>query len=346
MRRSYFKTFVSLIFFLGSFGAQASPVNQGICNNQAQRESKTARKTDIKKRLVQLLSTDAVRQTNRTKNISFLKADGPRKPEQYVLLESLYRISKKAEEIGGKAKTVFYPLCGFDTFTAATLFPDATIFIGLDNHPFSAIKQIQAKPYFGRKFENTVAVSQASEDNSEYVEKIFGGLLGAFPELRILDVQEFQHNIEDSSGLVEFDTGEGTPKRYYVHICTWVHNRDLEINKKWWFRLLDQLPIDRVVVKAPMSTFSSFGHSEGSFGYAHYNGSIFFRDKIEEWLLRTNGLTVFGRDQQGIHPPDFTSGQNILTYPKETRISGVSYSYGDEVGIFQYEGLNDRKAKN
>lgn len=243
--------------------------------------------------------------------------------------KALGRVREKAAQMEFDAvETVLYPLAGFDSFTAAALFPNAKTIIALDMSKFvrhDDSSQLLATPYFGRNWEFAPTVWSQLQLSVP----IIGGLLGAMPGVRVLSVLEFRMKNfageETSNGWIQYDTGPGTPQRQYIHLEGWIRSTKRDLANSW-FGFLDGLKIDAVIVKGAMSFFNE-----------PQIGQVFFRDAIENWLLRSRGILVTGFQEksEGIIS-EFSSGLPSERIRLNVEIPDVEFGYGNKVSISRY----------
>ncbi len=257
-------------------------------------------------------------------------------PDQNLFLAGVNRIRERLLEINSNpVDTVFYPMAGFDAFTPMTLFPETKRIVALDDHSFlsESNKNLtwNASPFFGKFYESAANVDRTPQLSAAIV----GALLGADPKIRILSVIEFKTKglgrETASNGWIQYDTGEGTLKREYIHIqgrVEWHKPAHLQP----WFHFLEHTRINAVIVKGAMLTFSYLSQ-----GGVPYSGRVFFRDAIERWLTNSNGVLVSGSSGFEHDKPEFLTGLSNNQISAPTVVSNVDFGYGNQALIFTYK---------
>lgn len=148
--------------------------------------------------------------------------------------ESIRRISPEFA-----AKTVLYPAAGYDLDTVFKVFPDASLVVGIDNHPFVANTENPLVSTFPSHDFRHVTSFESMDHEDSILLRGLERLAVRFPNLRVRKVKFYISNhgatkqkqndhmiFSDSErrarhrvhGLIEFDQGDNTRVQQYVHI--------------------------------------------------------------------------------------------------------------------------------
>lgn len=196
-------------------------------------------------------------------------------------------IRETVERFGNnkKIKTVVYPLSGFDAQTPFQIYPDADVVYGIDGEPFMSPEESgQTVEYFPLPYNparsSYSTIGQVMMQKTQ-VKPLLTRLAGNIKGFRLRQVEGFRISgakeiprtrsqggkyvtepAVPMHGLIEFDTGPGTPARKYYHIND-VFSAEDNIENRWWYK--DVLGhIDGMLVKASMGQLKSVS-IEGAF---------------------------------------------------------------------------------
>jgi len=251
----------------------------------------------------------------------------------------------------GKNKVVFYPMSGFDAGTPLHLFPEATTIIGIDNHPFLPPGGGTTKVAYAPVGTHNFAYYGDIDRLGHVGPAILGALKSASPSFRIKQVsvirtRELLANNRDGRfgkeadavhAIVEFDGGPGTPLRRYIHVNA-SFSPEKDIASTWWWKGIDALGPQAVVIKASQSVF-----------HPTLGAARDLRPAILGWLERSHGVLVEDRDRYvREHVAGFSElKRDPLAYPgdlapqhpnaRSTKVSwkGMRFGYsGEDVGVY------------
>ncbi len=258
---------------------------------------------------------------------------------------------------------VMNPLSGING-SLVNLFPESELFVGLDAHPFleripSPREKISFRAVSGRDFSIAETIHSFQNDDNIFAGQLLIGALSASVEgfrLRRVDVLETREKrpwavwwrylksrarpaYETSynwarfvHGLIEYDSGEGTPVRQFLHINTDIFMWD-DPATAWWFSGWN-LPVpDVVVIKGAQDLFSPGGRHE----------CRAIKAAIYDWLHQSNGILIEGRDRAKKDQWEF-SGAAVRTEPDSIVIAGkgprgIPFSYGRDVKVTRFHQL-------
>lgn len=170
------------------------------------------------------------------------------------------------------ARTVLYPMSGFDAGTAARLYPDADLIIGVDDHAFLP-DALPAK----------IQVPKVGLENATYFRNVdhlghvgvaaIGQLRAAVPGFRLRGVTTFSseeplgtrdahqwfaggrvsYGKVQAAGrgvaqhaIVSYDRGPGTRRQRYMHVQSALVRG---VERAWWMELAERRGLDAVLVK-------------------------------------------------------------------------------------------------
>jgi hypothetical protein len=225
-----------------------------------------------------------------------------------------------------QVRTVFYPLSGTDPI-AARLFTQASVFIALDKQPFFGLseKGFSSRPGLGGAFRWL----QDVEREGALGPRLLGALQEAVPGFHLRRLAIFG-NSESINGLIEYDQGEGTPIRQYVHIQGSVPSRKTKDFHPWWMSELSRLKPQALIVKGSMS-FLKANKCQPE-----------FRQTLLGWLKEAQGLILEGfamdRNSRGVlKNKAFEFKSSTDTYPAEGATSldlyDLVFSYGGNARV-------------
>lgn len=252
----------------------------------------------------------------------------------------------------GHVKTAFYPLSGVDG-GIVQLFPEARLLIGIDDHPFLQIPAdgetilIHRSPV--EAFRRTEEISRDQTAFGIFAgQRVIGAMASSVPNFRLLEVTVFvtEENVSISEkdrlvhGLIDFDSGPGTPLRRYLHVNAKLV-RGLNYKTSWWFRGLDRWVPDAVIIKGAQGLFYPSGNESRD---AHP-----LRRDILKWLRWSRGYLIEG-DNRASMPPVYSYGVDDLEPTWELSederfentasviLTGLLYGYspGGEVKITKF----------
>lgn len=181
-------------------------------------------------------------------------------------------------------KTVLVPMAGHDAGTAARLFPEAETIIGVDAQPFLDRARTGKQLAFGALRSQNYTHWQQIQAMGHLAPALLSSLAWAVPGFRLRGVTLLEGVNEraetTSSAVIEFDAGEGTPVRRYIHLNEWFPTATPKGRGPWWWRALDAHRPDAVIVK-------------GSQDWSRYASTAGVRQKMRDWL-QGGGVLVEG----------------------------------------------------
>ena len=176
---------------------------------------------------------------------------------------------------GRDVKTVLVPMAGHDAGSAVRLFPEAQTIIGVDAQPFLKRARAGKQLAFGALRSQNYTHWQQIDAMGHLAPALLSSLAWAVPGFRLRGVTLLEHPDEKgamaSSAVIEFDAGEGTPTRRYIHVNDWFPNATPKGRGPWWWRALDAHRPDAVVVK-------------GSQDWSRYASTAGVRQQLRTWL--------------------------------------------------------------
>ncbi len=214
--------------------------------------------------------------------------------------------------------TVVYPAAGFDGTSALLAFSDAELVIGIDNHPFvlegTSIVHAQVPTIYKRETRVGWLLFNEVDEQMYTADMLLGRLSHAYRNFRVLRVLDLRDSGGLSHGLIEFDTGEGTQVRQYLHIQTENQSSVWDEKMPWWLRNLHVRGLQGLISKAAMSFFEDTGEYH-SLPYA-----------LMRILKREHGVFVDGDSH--VSPSDLrvTRERTFLKY----------FGYSNNVRVFVY----------
>lgn len=174
-----------------------------------------------------------------------------------------------------QVETVVYPSAGYDAGTAFTIFANARTVIGIDQHPFiergTFLVRAEIPPDIGDMFTQGFEVSRQS-DEAGMAPAILGSLAANLPGFRLRRLMTVSQN-NGQHGWIEFDLGEGTPTRKYIHID---HTIPLTPPISEW---APKLEYQGLLIKGAMTIFNPVDPK---------GGGVFLLD----YLARNGGVAV------------------------------------------------------
>lgn len=258
---------------------------------------------------------------------------------------------------------VMNPLSGING-GLVNLFPEAGLFVGLDAHPFlgrlpSPTDKITAHPVAGRDFSMVGTIDSFQNENNIFAGQFLVGALSSSVDgfrLRRVDVFEtrekrswkvwwrYLKNLSSPAyetswrwarfvhGLIEYDSGEGTPLRQYLHINTDIFMWDLP-STAWWFSGWNLPTPDVVVIKGTQDLFSPGARHE----------CTAMKRAMIDWLYQSNGVLIEGRHRTEKDQWEFSEAQ-ASTEPDSIVITGktlrgLPFSYGHDVRATRFQGF-------
>jgi hypothetical protein len=193
--------------------------------------------------------------------------------ERYASVANEISLTQRNVEI----ETVIYPTSGHDAAAAFALFTNARVIIGIDAHPFVSNFDDVVTPLTkfnsirGRSWTHYTEVgdsTDAREDEDRQVVRATIGLLKALnPKTRILKVFAFRDSDDKTHGQIDFDTGDGSSPKTYIHIQG-AFTDDLRGETHWehgWWgqKLLSSTKYEALLIKASMRLFGGNGATPG-----------------------------------------------------------------------------------
>ena len=176
-------------------------------------------------------------------------------------LTTIDKIADKIHKAGVATdpKVVFYPAAAHDSSTPLQLFPKAEVVVAVDWLPFlGPHAERPIRPILGKQAEAGHLLSNENQTLNGQAGLILGRLKMVLPKMRVLRVREatqtrplvgtFSADRGVSHGLIEFDTGEGTPRQYYVHLQENLNDDNSKALEAWLKPLLEQ-GIDALLIK-------------------------------------------------------------------------------------------------
>lgn len=250
-----------------------------------------------------------------------------------------------------RIETVFYPMTGLDGAMPFSMFPDAKLVIGLDEHPFLPDHHPliqnpnQSQMLFNRAHGQNYTYT-TSLDNVPTGTTVLETLVATIPGFRLREVA-ISHDhylgfigdkIPLTHGLIAFDTGPGTPVRRYVHL----HQSIGEFEKqefvgRWWRKYLKLNAPDVILLKGTNNALDYLRSDREEVANARATLKSWLKNTVKPLLLlegtssysRANGLgELSGADPRFPTP---VSSRRLTTTDL-----GVDYSYNKDVLIWDY----------
>jgi hypothetical protein len=248
-----------------------------------------------------------------------------------------------------RARTIFYPMAGYDAGTAQRLFPEATTIIGVDNHPFLPETPPARISYGPAPAQNVVLYRNV--DHLAYVgPAAIGQLQAMVPGFRlrrvyVVTTEELQghrgesgfkqlsdsdpRRVPSGHGIVEYDTGPGTPLRRYVHINASLLTQG-NVESTWWWNAIERMAPDTVLVKGAEEAFQ-------------HRAAYHLRPSIRSWLHRAGGTLVeevLSHDAGTAWVPQFSGFQSFPKLPTasiDVREAGLErFGYTHRIQVTRY----------
>lgn len=242
------------------------------------------------------------------------------------------QISSLVADIGS-VESVLYPMCGADSGLAFGVFPDAKVVIGIDDSEFVAPGDHLS---YSRVTRPTWTYSGFDRDNPEIVNNIIGSIAHTVPSFRLrrvfflespnenhLSPRESQKWLDPRSrhhGIVEFDNGEGTPVRRYIHLDHLMGNAP----NSWLVKLLKAWGPKAVLIKAAHQRFSN--------GFNRFDRSL-----ISNLLEKSGGILVEGGENAGPQEWEFSPPEGF-SETDSRQLRDVRYGYTGNVQIIKWRG--------
>lgn len=264
------------------------------------------------------------------------------------------KLARKTQ-LARSPKVVLYPMSGYDGAAPFLAFPSVTTVIGIDNHalvgetePALNIKTatLPITPQIsGQAWASTL--NDVNGENNMAI-PVLQTLSKGIPGFRFRQMTVNKNKIRGEfrrdtlvDGIIEFDTGDNTPVRRYIHL-----NRDLQemgspANQAKLSSLLADAPLDMILLKGSNNAVDARKEEVDNDGPNHFKLSRDFLKELirvtsrERPLLLIEGESVRKR-QSG---PEFSGWDNA--FPKATRQGKVSvgdekFSYGSNVYFHEF----------
>lgn len=256
-------------------------------------------------------------------------------------------------------QTVLYPMIGIDAPMGFLLFPGATTVIGLDKVPFMLSEPSQDQAIQPRiEPLGTWMHWRDVSKGGALADRIIGALREKLPGFRlkavralysgsspitIMDLYDYsvsgpeklsllENGIPHWHGVIEFDTGDGTPLRRYVHINANPFQHDYSRTegrvRPWWWQVLNETRLDALITKAAINFLLPHGRN--------LDQRFSFRDEIAHWISRARGFVVEDLDTLE-RQWEFTgaAADNTVTTHRELVIEDAPFGYGQKAHVVQ-----------
>lgn len=293
-------------------------------------------RSSLRAETIELDTTSAVADSSVDTNSS----DSDRRVTNSAIAEKI-----RAIEPALSAKSALYFAAGVDSSTLFTLFKDLQNVVAVDQHPFftevgTTLKLVQAPTDF-RGVTSWDEVDGVGSIASSVVSRLHSDIEG----FRLRRITAFNEPIQDvkyapgrmtgdpvefkvkrrivSHGVVEFDTGDRTLVRQYVHIDGYVGPTTGP--HPWWHPLLLSVPFDVLLAKGAMAVFpSKWLDSEFNYGSTPF---------AKAWQQR-GGIVV---DADGvIWPWVKKTDSNVIRH--DLGSSSIFFGYGRGGSLYVLKG--------
>ena len=273
-----------------------------------------------------------------------------------TFVNSLRTIQQELSRIktndGVSDSAVLYPMAGYDSFSPLVLFPEAKVYILIDQNSAISnfdLKNIKQKGIDVKQFSGNSAWVHFSATGAGLLYKLLASVRSVHPKNQIKNVRFVKDNTLDNySAIIDFfDFRSKSYKKIYFCAGHFELLEGTQINpefRPWWEEVINYYQPRNILLKGSQSQLR-VTHKEDSDS----------REKLFKYLKKFGGILVEGASHnqtsgdlvssanlnpnrtkwEGSDGDPELSGAKLL---QEIIIDGVEFSYSNKVRIGSYEG--------